>query len=43
MIVPTFYKHRLLAFEDNWVLLETWFSQFNNLVIVDANGNEGTE
>lgn len=35
------YIHRLLAFEDNWVLLEVWFSQFNNLVIVDANENEG--
>lgn len=33
-------QNRLLAFEDNWVLLETWFSQFNNLVLVDANGNE---
>ena len=36
-----FCKHRLLTFEDNWVLLEAWFSQFNNLVIVDANGSEG--
>ena len=37
----TFCIHRLLTFADNWVLLETWFSQFNNLVVVDANGSEG--
>ena len=41
LVTSSSYMCRLLAFEDNWVLLEAWFSQFNNLAIVNANETEG--